>query len=165
MSSRLWPVGAVSSTTKLLRASLTTRLKAWNTATSSVQGDCRSSSSRALPCSSSAFAARGHDFVDVGVGLGLGVDAAHLQSFEKAVQRIGHVRGGVGGGEVGAVAARCTRPTASASGDGAFTRRLCPGHNEAVADGGEFVGHAGEKRFGGQGAARWRLPFDGLANG
>ena len=44
-----------------LRASLTMREKAWNTATSSVQGERRSSSSRARPASSSSRPmARGH---------------------------------------------------------------------------------------------------------
>ena len=36
-------------------SSFTTRLKAWNTATSSVQGDCKSSSSSARPASSRAL--------------------------------------------------------------------------------------------------------------
>ena len=45
-------MGAVSSTTKALRASLTMRENAWNTATSSVQGDCRSSCSSAMPAAS-----------------------------------------------------------------------------------------------------------------
>jgi hypothetical protein len=46
-------VGAVSSTTKALRPSLTMREKAWKTATSSVQGDCKSSSSSACSAASS----------------------------------------------------------------------------------------------------------------
>jgi hypothetical protein len=37
MSSKVWPVGAVSSTTNAPRASATIRAKAWKTATSSVQ--------------------------------------------------------------------------------------------------------------------------------
>jgi hypothetical protein len=53
----VWPVGAVSSTTTPRRASFTSRLKAWKTATSSVQGERRSSSRSARPSASRSFPA------------------------------------------------------------------------------------------------------------
>jgi hypothetical protein len=47
------PVGAVSTTTNDRRDSLITRENAWKTATSSVQGESKSSVSVARPCWSS----------------------------------------------------------------------------------------------------------------
>jgi hypothetical protein len=51
------------------------------------------------------LAAGGHDLVDVGLGLGLGVDAPDTQPIEGAVERPRDVGGRVGGGEVNAVPA------------------------------------------------------------
>ncbi len=95
------------------------------------------------------LATRGHDLGDVGLGLGLGVDAADLEAFEAAVQRVGHVGRRVGGGEVHAVAA-LHQAHGERGGDGGFAHAaFAHDHDEAVARGGEFVGQAGE-RFGGQ---------------
>ena len=56
-SNSVCPVGAVSITTMTRCASETNRAKAWKTATSSVQGECRSSSRKASPWASNVGAA------------------------------------------------------------------------------------------------------------
>ena len=53
----MWPVGAVSSTTKPSLPRSTVRAKARKTAISSVHGERRSSSRRAFPCSSRSLPA------------------------------------------------------------------------------------------------------------
>ena len=114
MSSIECPVGAVSSTTKALRPSLTMRENAWNTATSSVQGGLQVLQQQRLLLRVEVGRLGGHDLVDVALCLDLRVDAADLEArqvaFERAVQ--------VCRGSVVlrcTVLPRCTRPMANAA--------------------------------------------------
>jgi len=95
------PLGAVSSTTKALWPWLTMPENARKTATSSVQGDCRSSGSSACSAASSFGEPGRHDLVDAALRLVLRVDAAHVRSRHVAAQRSARWA-------AGSVAIRCT---------------------------------------------------------
>jgi hypothetical protein len=93
----VWPVGVVSTTNTPRRASLTSREKAWKTATSTVHGERSSSSSRARPASSSGG---GECPPGVGTTLRLRVDPTDSQPLDLVRKRICQVRRGIRGAQV-----------------------------------------------------------------
>ena len=115
------------------------REKAWKTAISSVQGERKSSSSRARPCASRLRALRRQHLLPVALGFGVGVDAADRQMLHGAMQRLGEMRGRVGGGEMNRQPA-----TRQFDGDGRRQRRLADAalahqHDQPMAVGGDVV--------------------------
>ena len=98
------------------------------------------------------LAARGHDLVDVGGGLGLRVDAADLEAVQAAAQRLGHVGRWVGGGQVHAVAT-LHQADRQRGGDGGLAHAaLAHDHDQPVTGRGQFVGQRGQRagrQFGG----------------
>jgi hypothetical protein len=117
------------------------REKAWNTAISSVQGERRSSSSRARPCSVQLGALGLQDLLGaVALGFGVGVDAADsLRWGSAAVQRVGQVGGRIGGGQVHRQAAPGQLHGHGRRQGGLADPALAHQHHQAVAVGGDAV--------------------------
>lgn len=73
-----------------------TREKAWNTAISSVHGDCKSSSSRARPRRVEPGALGEQDVLPIALRGGLRIDPADRQALERGVERFGQTARRVG---------------------------------------------------------------------